>query len=253
MINIVIPMAGRGSRFSDAGFSEPKPLIPIHGIEMIRWVIFNLGLERDHRFIFVVHSEHSKKFSLRVQLSNWSPSCEIVEVPDFTDGAARTVLAARHLIDSKHPLIIANSDQWVDAELNDFVDQLLMQNLDGLIMTMKSSDPKWSFVETEETGMIRRVVEKEVVSDDATVGIYAFLKGSDFVEGAEAMVSARDKVKDEFYVAPVYNYLIAKNSDIGMYSVGADGQSMHGLGTPADLDAFIRSSRSIKIRGKAWK
>jgi NDP-sugar pyrophosphorylase family protein len=253
MINIVVPMAGRGSRFSIAGFTEPKPLIPIHGIPMIRWVIANLSLETSHRFIFVVHANHVKELALKERLSSWSPSCEIVEVPDFTDGAARSVLAAKHLIDSDWPLIVANSDQWVDADIEDFASELFLQNRDGLVMTMKSSDPKWSFVEVDENGTILRIAEKEVISEEATVGIYAFRKGSQFVDGAERMIAAGETIRGEFYVAPVYNYLIEQGQEIGIYSVDVEGQGMYGLGTPDDLETFKSSPRSLKIRGQKWK
>lgn len=239
MLNIVIPMAGRGSRFAEAGYSNPKPLIPVHGTPMIRVVIENLRPPVDHRFVFICQREHVSAYQLDRLLPQWAPGCEIVPIDGITEGAACTVLTARHLIDNDDELIIANSDQYVDHDIAEYVAALGDRNLDGLIMTMFADDAKWSFVETDAEGLVRRVVEKEVISDEATVGIYSFARGHDFVRAADAMIAADERVNGEFYVAPVYGQLIAQGARIGTVSVGSVGAGMHGLGTPSDLDAFL--------------
>ena len=119
--------------------------------------------------------------------------------------------------------------------------------LDGLIMTMQADDPKWSFAATDAQGMVTRVVEKEVISTDATVGIYNFARGADFVRGADDMIARNLRVNNEFYVAPVYNQLIAEGAKIGIYDIGAEGSGMYGLGIPADLDAFLALPLAAKV------
>jgi NDP-sugar pyrophosphorylase family protein len=250
VLNIVIPMAGRGSRFAEVGYTDPKPLIPIHGTAMIRVVIENLRPPVEHRFVFICQREHVAAYGLDRLLPEWAPGSVIVPIDGITEGAACTVLAARDLIDNDDQLVIANSDQFVECDFGDYVAALDERGLDGLIMTMFADDPKWSFVETDADGLVRRVVEKEVISNEATVGIYSFARGHDFVRGADAMIAADERVNGEFYVAPVYGQLIAEGAKIGTVDVGSVGAGMHGLGTPADLEAFLALPVSLEAAGQ---
>lgn len=239
MLNIVIPMAGRGSRFADAGFADPKPFIRIAGVPMIELVIRNLRPSRPHRFIFVCQQAHLARYSFVGSLRRLAPGCEIVSLPGITAGAACSVLMASDFIDNAQPLLIANADQWVDTDINAFLNLADRRRTDGLIMTMPSDSPKWSYVCRDEAGCVRRVVEKEVVSDEATVGIYHFRRGSDFCREARAMIEAGQHSQGEFYVAPVYGRLYDGGlSAIDTVSIGC---GMHGLGTPDDLAAFLVS------------
>ena len=237
-LNIVIPMAGRGSRFVAAGYDVPKPFIDVHGRPMIGWVVENLRPSREHRFIFLCLAEHREHFGA---LEAIAPDAEIIVVDRVTEGAACTVLLARELIDTGAPLMIANSDQWVDMSIDPYLDAAEDPELTGLIMTMRADDPKWSFARLDEDGFVAEVVEKVVVSDEATVGIYNFARGADYVRAADAMIAADERVTGEFYVAPTYNQLIAEGARIGVYNVGDVEDGMYGLGTPADLEAFLRA------------
>ncbi len=250
MLNIVIPMAGAGSRFAAAGFSDPKPLIPINGVAMIRVVIHNLRPAEPHRFIFICQQAHIDTYGLTDKLAAWAPGCHIIGLNGLSAGAACTVLAAQHLIDSAEPLMIANSDQYIDVDINDYLAEMPKRHLDGLIMTMKANDPKWSFVgfaEGSDRTRVTSVVEKQVISDEATVGIYNFLKGSDFVAAAHRMIQMDLRVNNEFYVAPAYNELIKAGQHIGIYNVGQEADGMYGLGIPADLALF----KSMPVYHKA--
>lgn len=237
MLNIVIPMAGRGSRFRNAGYSEPKPLIKVNGTEMIRIVIGNLKPKCEHRFIFLCLQEHIEQYHVEQKLKEWSPECIVIPVKEVTEGAACTVLLAESLIDSNAPLMIANSDQWVDVDINNYLKKL--GDSDGLIMTMKASDPKWSYVRFDSSGRICEVVEKNVVSDEATVGIYNFRHGNDFVKYAHRMIRNNLRVNNEFYVAPVYNQMIKEGGAITVCNIGTDVSGMYGLGIPDDLNYFL--------------
>jgi dTDP-glucose pyrophosphorylase len=239
MPNIVIPMAGAGSRFARDGYTLPKPLIPVHGRPMLQWVIANMRPSQAHRFVFICQRRHAVDFDLHRLLTAWAPGCAVVMIDGLTQGAACTVLAARELIDSRVPLMIANSDQYVDVDLDAYVAAAHAPGVDGMIMTMHADDPKWSFVGRDAAGRVERVVEKQVVSNEATVGVYNFRHGSDFVAAADAMIAADDRVNGEFYVAPVYNRLIAQGRRIETFDVGAEGRGMYGLGTPADLRSFL--------------
>jgi dTDP-glucose pyrophosphorylase len=250
MINIVIPMAGAGSRFVKQGFSDPKPLININGVPMIRLVIENLRPKFNHQFIFICQQSHLESYQLADKLNQWAPNSIIISINEITEGAACTVLKAQKYINNSAPLMIANSDQYVDCNINKYLDELEKHQIDGLIMTMNANDPKWSFVGIED-GLVSRVVEKEVISNEATVGIYNFIKGSDFVEGANNMISKGLRVNKEFYVAPVYNQLINAGKKIGYFNIGSELNGMYGLGTPEDLSLFLKMPISKIVTGAA--
>ena len=239
MLNIVVPMAGRGSRFATVGYDLPKPLIPVHGLPMIQVVIANLTPSILHRFTFLILRDHDTEYGLANKLQSWAPGCGIIYVDEVTEGAACTVLLARDVIDNDDPLMIANCDQYIDANIDAYLADL--GSADGLIMTMWADDDKWSFVRRDESGRVVEVVEKVVVSDEATVGIYNFAKGSDFVAAADRMIAADIRVNGEFYVAPVYTAMADAGAQIVCHSIGEVGAGMHGIGVPVDLDAFLAS------------
>jgi dTDP-glucose pyrophosphorylase len=246
MLNIVIPMAGAGSRFAAAGYIDPKPLIQVHGVPMIRLIIENLRPKNKHRFIFICQRAHVQMYGLDDKLERWAPGSVLVQLPGITEGAACTVLAAKSLINDDAELMIANSDQYIDADINAYINAMHDRDLDGLIMTMEANDPKWSFVGLSESGYVATVVEKAVISEEATVGIYNFKRGCDFVRAAESMISERLMVNGEFYVAPTYNQLIREGHSIGIYNIGSEHAGMYGLGIPADLNKFLALDISRK-------
>ena len=242
MLNIVIPMAGRGSRFADAGYKMPKPLIDIHGRPMIEYVTNNIRPNCEHRFIYICQQEHLEKYGLEEELRRIAPNCEIVTIDHITEGAACTVLLAEKFINNSDALMIANSDQYVDTDINAYLSA--MKDFDGLIMTMPASDPKWSFIHYDENGFVTLVREKEVISNEATVGIYNYRHGSDFVRFAHQMIDKNIRVNNEFYVAPVYNEMIEAGQKIVFCDVG---EKMFGLGVPEDLNAFLENPISRNI------
>jgi NDP-sugar pyrophosphorylase family protein len=239
MLNIVVPMAGRGARFTEAGYRVPKPLIPIHGIPMIEAVINNLTPSCPHRFTFLCLREHATDYQLSALLQQVAPGSHFVLLDGVTEGAACTVLTARHIINTSAPLMIANCDQWIDIAIDDYLTAFDRTRWDGFLMTMSSNLSKWSYVRRGSDGNVAGVVEKQVVSSEATVGIYNFARGRDFVQAADAMIAANDRVNGEFYVAPAYTWMIRAGASVETYSIGTDQKGMHGLGTPEDLTRFL--------------
>lgn len=247
-LTIVVPMAGRGSRFAEAGYELPKPLIEVaSGIPMIEMVVANLTPSVPHRFVFIAQREHDDAFGLRERLQEMVPGSELVLLDGVTEGAACTVLAAREQIDPDAPLMIANSDQWVDVEIDDYLAAHRAGGHEGFIMTMTATDPKWSFVAFDDDGRVSGVVEKVPVSDVATVGIYNFSHGGDFLMAAQAMIDADKRVNGEFYVAPCYDELLAAGGTVGVFGVGREAAGMYGLGVPADLELF----QGLTVCGRA--
>lgn len=239
MLNIVLPMAGRGSRFADAGYTLPKPLIPVHGVPMIKVVTDNLAPKCEHRFIYVCQQAHIEQYDLIPKLKSYAKNVEVIGINGITDGQVCTALLAKKFFDNDEPLMNANSDQFIDFDINEYLDEMNARDLDGMIMTMKSQDPKWSYAKTDENGWVVETAEKKVISPDATVGIFNFKRGSDLVWAAEKMIAEDLRVNGEFYTCPAYNYLISAGRKIGIYSIGEEYNGMYGLGIPADLDFFL--------------
>lgn len=234
-LNVLIPMAGAGSRFEQAGYTFPKPLIEIHGKPMIQVVVDNLNL--DANFIFVVQKAHREQYNLDTTLNLIVPGCTIVEVDGLTEGAACTALMAREYIDNDNPLFFANSDQFVEWNMAEFMYHMQESSADGGIATFKATHPKWSFAKVDEDGFVTEVAEKKPISDNATAGYYYWKHGSDFVKYADAMIEKDIRVNNEFYVCPVFNEAIQDGKKVRIKEVDA----MWGLGTPEDLQYFIEN------------
>lgn len=239
MINVLIPMAGAGSRFSKAGFTKPKPFIDVAGKPMIVRVLENLALP-DARYILVVRREHMQVEAKLIHEIEHKYHATFLGIDGLTEGTACTVLHARKLINNDTQLLIANSDQIVDFDPQDFVDDCMKRNLDGSILTFEDTerDPKWSFARIGGGGLVEEVKEKQPISEFATVGIYLFRRGADFVDAAIEMMLQQDRVSNEYYTCPTYNYLIRERKLIGMYTVPAG--AMHGIGTPEDLETYLQ-------------
>lgn len=245
MLNIVIPMAGKGSRFSQAGYKLPKPLIDVNGKHMIEVVINNLKVEEDHRFIFVCTQEHVTAHNLEEIFSKACNNFEIV-IATQTSGAAIAVLDAREFIDNDQPLMIANSDQWIEHDINLYLKDMKQRELAGSMLTMKADDPKWSYAKLDENNLVTEVVEKKVISDEATVGIYNFSQGALFCQYADYMIERDIRHNGEFYVAPVYTFMAMHDHKVGIYNIGEEANGMYGLGIPQDLELFLKLPQAEK-------
>jgi NDP-sugar pyrophosphorylase family protein len=240
---IVIPMAGTGKKFKEAGYSFPKPLIDIGGKTMIELVTDNIRPKKgDYRFVFVCQRDHYMTYDLHNVLKNASQGkFDVVPIIGQTKGAACTVLCGIQHIDNDDELIIANSDQLIDFNMDDFLVTARKNDADGLILTFTSNHPKWSYVRVNASGLALETAEKKVISDRATAGIYYFKHGSDFVRAAQNMIHKDIHHNNEFYVCPVFNELILQNKKVHIYHI--DASKMHGLGTPEEVRNFLEKKK----------
>ena len=254
MLNIVIPMAGRGSRFVNAGYAKPKPFIDVFGRCMIEWVVHNLTPYEPYNFIFIARREHEKYIKEKMSFAT-----NVIYVDEVTEGAACTVLLAEDIIDNEDGLLIANSDQLVgwnngdEVRTNGFhywkesdnVQDMINYagNDDACIAIFPSTHPKWSYAKLGEDGYVEEVAEKKVISNNATVGCYYFKRGRDFVTAAHSMIKKDIRVNGEFYVCPIFNELVDDHS-VSVYEI----HEMHGLGTPEDLEKFKKDFKGIRIQ-----
>jgi dTDP-glucose pyrophosphorylase len=230
-VNILIPAAGEGSRFRNVGWHKPKPLIDVAGKPMIQVVRNNVRNWNDgsDRFICIVRRD--------------SPpmpfECKTVVCDKLTEGAACTTLLAKDLINNDAPLLIANSDQFLEWDQEEFWRLVQDTHSDGIIVCfdhpMELNDTKWSYAAVDDKGDVLEVQEKKVISPHATTGLYYWRRGRDYVKYAEQMISKNIRVNNEFYVAPVYNEAIADGLKFQLHFC----DKFWGLGTPADLTKFL--------------
>jgi dTDP-glucose pyrophosphorylase len=206
----------------------------VKGEPMIKVVTDNLNIEAN--FIYIVQKTHREKYNLDTLLNLISPNCKIVEVDGLTEGAACTTLLAKEIINNDQPLVMANSDQFIDWDSNEFLYKMNETGADGGIVTFRSTHPKWSFAKIDDLGFVTEVAEKNPISDIATVGVYYWKRGSDYVKYAEQMKEKNKRVNNEFYVCPVFNEAIEGGSKIRIFEI----EKMWGLGTPEDLEVFLK-------------
>ena len=233
-MNILIPMAGAGKRFADAGYIFPKPIIEVQNKPMIQWVIDSLKINAN--YIFIIQKEHQTKFNIKSVLKILKPNCKIIELDKVTEGAACTTLLAKKYINNNKPLIIANSDQYIKWNSSKSIYNFNSKKYDGAILTFEAIHPKWSYAKCDKNKIVLEVAEKKVISKNATVGVYFWKQGSEYVKYAEQMIRKNIRINNEFYVCPVFNEAIKDKKKIIIDPV----DEMHGLGTPEDLNNFIQ-------------
>jgi NDP-sugar pyrophosphorylase family protein len=252
-ISLLIPAAGKGSRFSDIGIDIPKPLIPIWEIPMLLWVITNFSLQPQDRVIVLSQSSHAVPAKLNDFLKNVNFLVEFVEIDYWTDGPAHSLEILLGNVAPDTPVICANSDQFVFDGLDSFTDGVRQGNTEGQILTMEASSNAWSYVGRAANGRVNRVVEKVEISKEATVGVYGWSTSTICRNALAWQRSIGQKVNNEFYVAPSYHHLIDQNLEISTHSVGVHGEGVHGLGTPSDLEHFLTLAKAQEVRNLVLK
>lgn len=238
-MNILIPMAGRGSRFSEQGYDVPKPMIPFMGKMMIEWAVDTLGIHGRH--IFVIRKEHDDEAGLGEILKNRYPGSVVIPLDYVTDGAACTALLAEEYIDNDQELVITNCDQvleWNAAAFQRFVGS--DECLDGAVVTYDSNKPINSYAWLdEETGRVTAVREKTGTSHYSLNGVHYWKKGCDFVRSAKKLIADKQTVNGEYYVSETYNPMIAEGKEVAVYHIPTTQH--HAVGTPSDLDKYLKS------------
>lgn len=237
---ILIPMAGRGSRFAEVKPTLPKPLIMVGGKPMISRVVESLQLPG--QYIFVVKKD---KFytELKSVLDSLVDNYKIIPVENYTDGAAATCLLADQFINNDEELVIANSDQIMKWKVSDFLKNARNPKIDGLVVVYKSRSKKNSYAKIDKNGFVSTISEKVVISSNALTGIHYWRKGSFFVRSAKKMIKAMDLNKGEFYVGPTYNYLVSSSGKIGVFKIS--NNEYYPVGTPQDLIKYERQNGLI--------
>jgi NDP-sugar pyrophosphorylase family protein len=230
-----MPMAGRGSRFADIGIKTPKPMIDVRGQPMYAWAMDSLPLELATRVIFICLAEHLENNALRRDIETRYSRLDPIIIPldKVTEGQACTVLEARQYIDNDQAVLIYNADTYCVTGLSQTLGSL-PPRVAGVLGVFNAPGDKWSFVRLDSDGRVVEAAEKKRISDWACTGLYHFTRGDEFVRYADAMIRDNDRVNNEFYVAPVYNRMIADRRDVRVDIA----REVWVLGTPQDLEHF---------------
>jgi NDP-sugar pyrophosphorylase family protein len=239
MLHVIIPMAGKATRFQERGYTFPKPLLEIGNQSVIEVVLKNLAPPQSFRFSFVCRKEHVTQFYLGDMLSLIAPGSRVLALEQETAGALCSVLLAMDQVAPDDEVLVANGDQFVQGGLDAFYKACRQPNIDGCILTFTATHPRWSFAKTNEQGRVVAVAEKKPISKQATCGLYYFRRASELLAAAERMMLKGLTTGGQFFVAPVYNELILDGKTIVTHHV-PEG-AMHSLGTPEDYDAFLKA------------
>ena len=238
-MKVVMPIAGRGSRFTNVGIKIPKPLIPVLGKPMVQRAVESIPFVPLKDYIFIAQKDHQKKFGLGDKLKElFGKDVKIIYINKVTEGAACTVLLAEDLINTNEDLLLMDTDHYFKATLEKAIEEKELE-VSGIIPVHLSNDPKWSFTKIDRKGDVIEVAEKKPISKYANVGSYYFSRGKDFVWAAKKMIKKNIRVNNEFYVAPVYNQLVNDGHKIKILIA----DEMWEMGTPSDLEYFVKNFR----------
>lgn len=228
-INIIIPMAGKGQRFINAGYTIPKPLLKIGEEYIIKHIIDTMRIP-DCQFIFIVRQDHCDSHNLDKELLQIEPTAKILKINELTQGAICTVLLTKEYLNNSEPVIIKDCDQIINWNPKHFLEFVKRKKADGAIINIHTDKPNYSFSRVNFNGQIIETAEKSVISNHGAVGIYYFAKGEDLIKYAEQMIAKNIRVNNEFYTSPVYNQFIQDGKLILHYPIA----EMFQLGTPEE-------------------
>lgn len=238
-LHIVMPMGGLGSRFTEAGFDTPKPLIPVDGMPMFLKSYTSLGDTSPQRSLTVIiRREHQTRFDLAKKISTYLPECHVVIIDTLTRGALETSLCAQDFMKDDEGILLLDCDLYFKSSAyNTLIDDCLSGtrgHCDGALVFFESQDSRYSYVETNNQDVIR-TAEKQVISNHALIGSYFFGNKSLFLTAANATLQTKlTEQMAEFYTAPSFNYLIKMG--LSIKAVACD--EYHSFGTPEELERY---------------
>jgi len=238
-LNILISCAGKGQRFKDAGYTTCKPLIEINGITMIERLINSLKLP-DCNFIFIIQKVDNDKDKFKNKLKKYVKNEQNIIILDhYTDGCAQTCLFAKKLINNDNPLLIINCDQIFDWNPSFFINHIMSSDSDGIVLTEKKNNPTYSYIKTDDNDVGLKLAEKEVISNNALIGVHYWKQGKYMIESTEYLINNNIKTNNEYYLSLTYNYLIRNGMKVTKYEF-LNNEKYYVVGTPDELNHNIK-------------
>ncbi len=231
---VVVPMGGRGTRYSNKGYETPKPLITVAGKPMFLWALKSLEDVEYEKLIFIALKQHEQQYQISKSLTKYvEKPFELVLLDEVTEGQLCTVLKAKEFFKMDDDLLIIASDSLIKSEIGKDI-----ANRDpytkGIISVINLPGDRWSFAKVDKEGNVTEVAEKERISDHASTGLYYFSNAGDFLSASDSIIQYKEKTKGEYYVIPVYQKLIGKKEKIKI-SIASE---MWDMGTPEAKEIF---------------
>lgn len=230
-MKVIVPMAGRGSRFKNVGEMTPKPLIPVLGKPMLYWALKSIDGIEYSQLVFIALKEHEVNFGLKTLLHElYGNNVTLILMDEVTEGQLCTVLAAEEHLNSSEDILITSSDTFVKSKIGEHISRKA-DDCAGLISVANLPGDRWSFAKVDETGRVTEVAEKRRISNYASTGLYYFANGYDFLTEAKRIIENKEKTQGEYYVIPVYQKLIERGLKIEI----SLADEVYDMGTPESL------------------
>lgn len=240
-LHIVMPMAGEGSRFTNAGWTTPKPLIELKGQPLFKHAISSVSADGiEMKYSFIVRHEHIEKYGIDAGIKSFLPEANIFSVMKTTRGAVETCLMAESAITNDDAVIVMDCDlEFRSKRFIEIIKQILAQPLQeaegGALVSFESQEPKYSYAALDDNGFVARTAEKEVISNHALCGAYFFSSGKRFKEIAHKLLNEPEFKKPEYYVSLLYNYMLSAGEKVFL----APMEEYYSYGTPEELQKYL--------------
>lgn len=237
-MRVLMLFSGDDTAFRESGFQYPKNLTEIDGTPMIQNVMqsFKEVLDSADEILLTMRQPEIDRYHTSSVARLLYPRVKIVSVPNVTKGAACAVLLAVKKIDNNEELLVINGDIILEESVLPAITDFRKRNLDGGVVTFESVHPRWSFVKCDESGQIIEATEKRPISKNATVGVYYFKKGSDYVAAAENMIRKDANVNGAFYICPVFNEMVLMQKKLGIYEINRN--IYYSLASPKGIEVY---------------
>ena len=244
-LSLIVPMAGRGSRFAKQGVRQPKPFVPLNGKPFFWWAVESVRRAvQVKEMIFVILDEHVEDWDLDRCIYRLYPEAQVVAIPEVTAGSAETAAFGVAALRSGRPIIINDCDHaFIAAGLDGAIDRLESQN-DATLLTFRSTSPNYSYVELDASGVVTATKEKQVVSDFAIAGCYLFQSPQLFLN--QYRQYSDDCPYPELFISGIYNQLLAQHRSVDMLVL----ERHFAFGTPEEYEN-VRGPMDQQLSG--WR
>lgn len=238
-----MPMAGEGSRFLKEGWTTPKPLIELNGQPLFKHAISSVNVnDIKMKYSFIVRQEHIEKYGIDNGIKSFLPEANVFSVIKTTRGAVETCLIAESVIEDEDAVIVMDCDlEFRSKKFLEIIKSTLSQTAEnangGALVSFESQEPKYSYAQLDENGLVCRTAEKEVISNHALCGAYFFSTGKRFKEIAHQLLNEPEFKKPEYYVSLLYNYMLNNGEKVQL----APMEEYYSYGTPEELKRFLQS------------
>lgn len=236
-----MPMAGEGSRFANAGWTTPKPLIELKGMPLFKRAISSVSDDDiKMKYSFIVRQEHIEKYGIDNGIKSFLPKANVFSVMKTTRGAVETCLIAESAIEDEDAVIVMDCDlEFRSKKFLEIIKSILSKTAEnangGALVSFESQEPKYSYAQLDENGLVCRTAEKEVISNHALCGAYFFSTGRRFKEIAHQLLDEPEFKKPEYYVSLLYNYMLNNGEKVQL----APMEKYYSYGTPEELQKYL--------------